>query len=311
MLALLLIPALLGFALIIDSDDDTDDTETTGGETVDPSGEDLGTGQTITTILEAGENSFDGTGANDRIDDTDEASEISGGAGNDFIQGRGGFDTIDGGTGNDTIFAGSGEDSATGGDGNDRVFLGDGDDIYAPEFDETDATPEFSADANRGNDFVRGGSGDDAIVDFNGSDTIFGDVGDDMITTFGSGSIPDAPDTADGGAGNDVLIGDHGDLLTGGSGEDLFAVVNPINMDTDAVTITDFNTEEDTLIAFVPEADQSNEEIELRYDASANALRAFWRGDEVAVLNGLTSADAANVDVTVIDAQDLQRAGFA
>ena len=105
MLALLLIPALLGFALIIDSDDDTDDTETTGGGTVDPSGEDLGTGQTITTILEAGENSFDGTGANDRIDDTDEASEISGGAGNDFIQGRGGFDTIDGGTGNDTIFA--------------------------------------------------------------------------------------------------------------------------------------------------------------------------------------------------------------
>ncbi|MEH6647993.1 hypothetical protein [Sulfitobacter sp.] len=131
-----------------------------------------------------------------------------------------------------------------------------------------------------------------------------------MITTFGSGSIPDAPDTVDGGLGEDLIIGDHGDVLTGGSGEDIFAVVNSINMDTDAVTITDFNTEEDSLIAFVPEADQSNEAMEFRYDASANALRAFWRGDEVAVLNGLSSADAANVDVTVIDAEDLQRAGL-
>lgn len=308
MLALLLIPALLGFALIIDSnDDDSDAVDTPDGDTAD----DLATGETITTILEAGQNTFDGTGANDRVDDTDEASEINGGAGNDFLQGRGGADTLDGGTGNDTIFAGGGDDSATGGSGDDRIFLGDGNDIYSPEIDETSATPSFGDTDDRGNDFVRGGAGDDAIVDLHGSNTIFGDGGDDLIATFGSGNTPDAPDTVDGGSGADVIFADDGDLLTGGSGEDVFAVVDPANFDTDAVIITDFNTDEDTLVAFVPEAGQSTEEIELRYDASANALRAFWRGDEVAVLNGLSSADAANVDVSVFDAEELQRAGFA
>lgn len=300
MFALLLIPALLGLALIVG--DDSDDDITSDGEDFAPVEEDNATGETITTTLEAGENSFDGTGANDRVADTDEASAIDGGAGRDFIQAFGGADTIDGGTGNDTIFAGDGDDTATGGTGNDRIFLGDGDDVYFLEDDET---------TDRGNDFIRGGAGSDGIIDLNGSDTIYGDTGDDIIAAFGSGDVADLADTIDGGAGDDVLFGDNGDLMTGGEGEDIFAVINPLNVDTEASIITDFNPAEDALIAFVPEANGAFESVELEYDPSANALRAFWRGDEVAVLNNLTSADASSVDITLIDAEDLENAGFA
>ena len=73
----------------------------------------------------------------------------------------------------------------------------------------------------------------------------------------------------------------------------------------------DFEVEEDTLIVFVPEANDPAEEIELRYDSDENALRAFWRNEEVAVLNGLNDSDASNVDISIIDAADLQLAGFA
>lgn len=300
MFGLLLIPALLGLIFIVDDEDDANDTPATERDDEVPTApeEDLSTGEAITTLLAAGENSFDGTGANDRVEDTDESSVINGGSGNDVIQGRGGLDTLDGGPGNDTIFAGDGDDSATGGSGNDRVFLSDGDDVYSPEFDDT---------ADLGNDFIRGGAGDDLIVDFNGSNTIFGDAGDDVIATFGNNN---SADTVGGGVGDDIIFADNADLLTGGDGEDVFAILSPADIETEAVIITDFNPDEDSLIAFVPEADQSTEEIEFEFDEATNTLQALWRGDAVAVLNGLTSADAANIDVTVIDAQDLINLGF-
>jgi Ca2+-binding RTX toxin-like protein len=165
--------------------------------------------------------------------------------------------------------------------------------------------------ANGGADTIDGGAGNDTIYAGDGDDSVIGGEGDDVLAAFGIGNTPDAPDTLDGGSGEDVLFGDNGDILTGGDGADIFATIQPASVDTEAVTITDFEIEKDTLIVFVPEANDPAEEIELRYDSDENALRAFWRDEEVAVLNGLNDSDASNVDISIIDAADLQLAGFA
>ena len=166
------------------------------------------------------------------------------------------------------------------------------------------------ADADRGNDFVRGGAGDDGVIDLSGKDTIYGDSGDDILATFGTGQTPDAPDTIDGGAGDDALFGDNADVMTGGTGTDVFSIIKPANSPSEEVIITDFSTTDDTLGLFVPDGNSDTETVDLRYDPSENLVRAFWRGDEVAVLNGLTSADIPNVQVAVFDAQDLANGSF-
>lgn len=300
MLALLFIPALIGLALILESGDSDNDSEDSDFPEIAP--EDSASGETITTVLEEGNDTFEGGSANDRVTGNDAANDVQGRGGNDYIQGFEGNDTIDGGSGNDTIFAGEGNDSAVGGRGDDRVFLGDGDDIYMVEDDTA---------FDQGDDFVRGGRGDDGIVDTRGSDTLFGDAGDDVLAAFGTANTADLADTLNGGSGDDVLFGDNGDLMIGGTGDDIFAIVRPVNVDTEAVIIEDFNVEEDALALFVPQANDFFEEVELRFDSDQNAVLAFWRGEEVAVLNGLTSADIPDVDVTIIDAADLARAGFA
>lgn len=298
MLALLLIPALLGLALIMDGGDDTE-ADSDIAEDVDPI-DPPQTGPDTTATL-TGNQDFSGFQGADRVEGSDAANEISGQGGNDFLQGFGGNDSIFGGTGNDIIYAGDGNDAVEGGFGNDRIFLGDGDDTYTPIEDD---------DADRGNDFVRGGAGDDGVIDLSGSDTVYGDSGDDILATFGTGQTPDAPDTIDGGAGDDALFGDNADVMTGGTGSDIFSIIKPANSPSEEVIITDFNTTDDTLTLFVPDADSNTETVDLRYDPAENLVRAFWRGDEVAVLNGLTNADIPNIQVAVFDAQDLSSGNF-
>ena len=98
--------------------------------------------------------------------------------------------------------------------------------------------------------------------------------------------------------------------MIGGSGADIFAVVQPANTETETVIINDFDVDEDQLTLFVPQANDFFEEVEFRFDSQQNAVLAIWRGDEVATLNGLTSADIGNIEVTLIDAADLAQAGF-
>ena len=303
MLALLLITGFLGITLAMDTDSSTEDSEADDVSTDLPEEEsqDTASGETITTILDAGADDFEGSSANDRIAGNATANDLLGRGGNDFIQGFAGDDSIDAGTGSDTVFAGEGNDTAVGGDGDDRVFLGDGDDTYLVEDD---------TNFDRGDDLIRGGSGDDGILDTRGSDTIYGDQGDDFLAAFGTTNTPDPSDTLYGGSGDDTLIGDNGDLLFGGTGADFFAVVQPPNTETEAIIIDDFSVNEDALTLFVPQANDSFEDVDFRFDSQQNAVRAFWRGDEVAILNGLTSADIGNINVSIIDAADLARAGY-
>lgn len=97
------------------------------------------------------------------------------------------------------------------------------------------------------NDVVQAGSGDDTIYGGDGADNLSGNDGNDLIR----GGV-DA-DTIHGGKGNDILFGDEGndiiyggteghDRLTGGLGEDRFAIPNDgawVDTITDFVSGTD------------------------------------------------------------------------
>jgi Ca2+-binding RTX toxin-like protein len=95
---------------------------------------------------------------------TDEALNVSAGAGNDQVVGSFGADVLDGGTGNDTI---------NGGDGDDVIQGGADDDLV---------------DGDRGNDTILLGSGDDTAKwdPGDGSDTIDGGTGADTLQFNGS-----------------------------------------------------------------------------------------------------------------------------
>ncbi|MBB3992546.1 Ca2+-binding RTX toxin-like protein [Sulfitobacter undariae] len=280
MLALFILPALIGLALLIDTNSDDDDTVDTPDVPETP--------DTETTQLTDGIPDFLGTSSPEHVIGTDGDNLIDGQGGNDFIEGKDGDDSIDGGSGSDRIFAGDGDDAVLGGEGNDRVFLGDGDDSYIGT--ESDNEGE-------GNDFIRGGSGKDLILDQSGSDTIFGDVGNDSIGAFGE---DDEADTLNGGYGSDTIVGDNGDLMIGGQGNDLFSVIKADNTTPENVTVDDFNTDDDTFQLLV-NAPQESEAVNFGYDEAKGGVTASWRGEEVAILKGLTEADIPNINTSIRD----------
>lgn len=148
--------------------------------------------------------------------------------------------TILGGSGNDTLSGGSGGEVFVGGDGNDTAVLGGGDDLFIwNPGDDTD-----SVDGGIGADTieVNGGNGAEAFtVTSNGTFVRFDrlnpapfhlDIGacEELVLNAGSGSDTLACTgnlaaliqiTADGGAGDDSLLGSNGhDILMGGDDDD-------------------------------------------------------------------------------------------
>ena len=72
------------------------------------------------------------------------------------------------------------------------------------------------------NDTLLGGAGNDVMIGGGGLDTLWGGAGDDTLTGDGHRS------NLYGGAGNDLLIGGalFGDMMQGGTGDDLFQMSN-------------------------------------------------------------------------------------
>ena len=149
-------------------------------------------------------------------------------------------------------------------------------------------------DAGHGNDSILGGAGNDTlhgnlgadeIVDVQGADQLFGGYGNDLlgsIDTIGSGA-----DLLDGGANSDTLIGDAGDTMIGGSGEDdYFIAWTPGNA---AVTIRDFNPdiEEVCTIAF----DGYDPEMPFLLDTVEGGVTASVDGQSVVFFEGATLAE--------------------
>ena len=165
---------------------------------------------------------------------------LTGGAGDDMLFGQGGNDTLLGRGGFDFLFGGADNDTLTGGDADDQVFGESGNDrmIWNPG-DDTDLN-----EGGGGSDTteVNGGNGDEVFtVTANGARVRFDrlnpapfsiDIGttENLVLNMNGGNDSFSATgnlaalikiTADGGAGNDTILGSNGaDLLLGGDGND-------------------------------------------------------------------------------------------
>ncbi|MEM9151492.1 MAG: calcium-binding protein [Cyanobacteria bacterium P01_F01_bin.3] len=252
---------------------------------------------------------FSGGDGSDTLDARESSTTIEafGGDGDDLLLGGSAEDTFFAGAGDDIVVGQRGDDTAYLQDGDDRFIWnnGDGSDFIngGKGFDVTQvngadaAGDEFDLRAVDGQAIfnrlnlglftltneeieqfeINGQGGDDSFTvgDLSGSDVqsvIFsGGEGNDFLN--GSGTA--TPITADGGDGDDILIGGTGDdilnggngsdllfggggndLLIGGEGADTFRLaVDDILTGDGIVTIQDFNVQEDRLqLSSLPQA---------------------------------------------------------
>ena len=175
---------------------------------------------------DAGDDTLIGSDFADTISDL----ILESGSGDDTITGLGGADVVHGGPNNDTIDLGAGDDAGRGNGGADLILGAAGDDVIYGGWDSPGLTGDLA-------DELHGGGGNDRLQGYDGADTLFGEDGDDFLITglyFGTfdgigGSNPryawaGTTDAADGGPGNDDLLGDDGDdQLSGSDGNDRFA----------------------------------------------------------------------------------------
>jgi Ca2+-binding RTX toxin-like protein len=156
---------------------------------------------------------------------------LNGGAGNDGLFGKGGADTLLGGDDNDTLTGGDADDQVFGEAGNDRLIWNPGDDTDVNE----GGTETDTVEVNGGNGaevFTTTANGtrvrfdriDPApfFLDINACENLVlnANGGNDSFSCTGNLAAL-IQITADGGAGDDTLLGSNGnDLLLGGDNND-------------------------------------------------------------------------------------------
>ncbi|MES2665322.1 MAG: hypothetical protein V4712_04430 [Pseudomonadota bacterium] len=240
---------------------------------------------------------------------------VEGGGGDDLIAGEQGRDTLNGDGGNDLLLGGLGDDVLSGGDGDDEMIGGIGND------DMEGGAGDDALVGSTGADTLSGGEGDDFLVGVDAQPgnfvtealaTTAADVAEVLPGLFDgvvdgwradriSNDIQSAntdlwpvwPDEVNGDAGNDTLLGDRGDTLTGGEGvDDFVAVVGP-DWST-PVAITDFAPATEVLQLFIeggPNPATGVVSVLDRLDGlGADVL---LDGQVVAVLRGLSAAAVA------------------
>lgn len=245
-----------------------------------------------TETLNATSDNITGTPDDDTIYTEGGDDFVLGLAGNDTIGLGQGNDTANGGEGEDTIYGGQGNDDVVGGPDDDRIFLGDGSDDHVGDDMETD---------HAGDDLIRGGDGADFIFDVVGANTVYGELGADFIVTLDEPGTADAPDSAFGGFGSDIMLGDDGDTLEGGDGVDSFGVFS--DETGDAVTvITDFAADEGLILQFDRSEFDEYDDTDVTTQVSGDDLRILVDGRDVALLRDVASINVATqVTVQMLD----------
>ena len=172
-----------------------------------------------------------GSSGNDVLTAGSGADQLFGESGNDTLLGKGGNDLLFGGNDNDTLTGGDADDQAFGQSGNDRMIWNPGDDTDlnegaagtdSVEVNGGNGLEQFTATANgtrvrfdRLNPApfaIDIGTSENLVLNANGGDDSFSATGNlaALIKI-----------TADGGTGNDTLLGSNGiDILLGGDGND-------------------------------------------------------------------------------------------
>ena len=313
---LFLLPLLLGFGLyeLFTSDsadsnkdpdpDDNGGTDTDNGPTAtvfsgDENAEDIAGGAEDDVVA--------GGGNSDTLSGGDADDLLLGEAGNDSMSATQGFDTLLGGAGNDTIYGGRGEDWLIGGTGDDFLLGGEGDDTLSG------SSGADTLEGFKGNDLISGldirKDADALETNLLASTTEAGQIAQDLedyvSTNFDTSTTPnilarlensltsaDPADTADdqlfGGRGDDTLLGDFSDTITGGRGKDAFGILS--DGANEAVTVTDLDPSLDALNITVPTG--TNPAVTFVDGATPDAgVSVVIAGDVVAILQGLTAAN--------------------
>lgn len=217
----------------------------------------------------------------------------------DTHEGDAAANTLPGSDGDDIISAHAGDDTVTGAAGDDLIYLGAGDDLV---------DTRMGSDDDQGDDTIYGGAGDDFITDVTGSNTLYGNEGNDTLYSvdgfdlgggFGTLSERGTPDLLDGGAGDDQLLGDGDDTLTGGAGSDIFLINETPQIDGETAVITDFNLQEDVFTVLNLNADDPILDVTFRANANDTAVFAYVNGQPVAVLEGLSARDIPNIETAL------------
>jgi Ca2+-binding RTX toxin-like protein len=300
----------------------------------------------------AGNDRIDGGSGDDTINGGSGNDTINGGAGDDNINGGSGRDEIDGGDGNDLVAGGTGDDIMIGGKGIDTLFWGDGDGSDIISGGEDRDTVVAVGDAAKGDNLVLGSDASDkAIFDRVGKDgqpiaqirltvdtvevfDVRGEGGNDTFEIqdltgtgveeilFLGGEGNDILDaratsthvTADGGAGDDVLIGGTGtivnpnnvtlgDTLTGGAGKDTFqfstdpfANGNPAQNLNQPDVITDYEQGKDRIV-FDPKASG----VDVLKFQKGDSTKLAGDSNMLVLTDGFANAAAAAAAIAVND----------
>lgn len=143
------------------------------------------------------------------------------------------------GDGDSTLFGNGFDDTIFGQGGDDMIIVGD--------------TPSFGGTpAQGGENLAYGGAGNDTLA---GSGGTFNVLEGDTDSNFTDYEQEISRDTLFGGDGNDVLLSENGNDLTGGAGEDVFAISHLTGEDAAGFTllpgpavITDFDLAQDQIV---------------------------------------------------------------
>ena len=179
-------------------------------------------------IAVAGIASFDGDEGDDVLVGGPEADELDGDLGRDRMTGGAGNDTLDASDG-DEVDERPSADELDGGAGRDRATYAQRE--RSVRVDLADPGPDGSPgerDVLRSIEDLEGGRGDDRLYGDAGPNRLYGEPGADELRGRGGAdllaleesSLRDGPQTADGGAGNDVVRGKDSRLV-GGPGDDV------------------------------------------------------------------------------------------
>ncbi|RUS60987.1 calcium-binding protein [Pseudorhodobacter sp. E13] len=303
LLLLLFIPLALGAVFSGGGDDDSDEAPAAAPENGSSAN---GTDGNDILRGNASDNSLNGGAGDDLVFGYRGDDALNGGPGDDLISGGLDDDTLIGGSGDDLLVGAAVDDSLQGGAGEDLLSGGEGDDTL-----EGGADDDFLI-GSTGADQLYGGAGDDVLEGISpnpslslsrGLDeiraefivqarTVFPEVTDADINRFLSDFASEggaaAPDALYGGAGEDALLGDNGDTLSGGADEDRFAVSWA---DGNApVQITDYDTVAgEEILIVIDDATQGTPVLGVRDAAVGPATEILVDSDVVAVLNGIAS----------------------
>ena len=284
---------MLGGLMMGPIDPDVDLTALEDADTAaeDAAEEELSASQNIATPAS---DVLSGTDIDDVIDAMDGDDQVNGYAGDDLLSGGRGDDQMLGGDGNDKLIGESGQDDLHGGFGDDHIDGGDDADELWGHMDNdtlfgnagndnlTGGAGEDVLFGNDGNDGLHGNDGNDSLAGGAGEDVLFGGNGDDYI----EGGSDTVRGLLNGGRGDDLLVAQQGDVLTGGEGLDTFAIDTSAGVFAQSAQIIDFNANDDQIEIMLDENsfDQGMKNIHIETNNDGLSV-VFLNNEEIALVN--------------------------